>query len=64
MSSIIMNFSNVYIGQDFIHDDNSIYMDMSDITGTDCYCDDDAAAEIKGRIGNMPVKAVHYIDSG
>ena len=64
MSSIIMNFSNVYIGQDFIHDDNSIYMDMSDITGTDCYCDDDAAAEIKGRIGNMPIKAVHYIDSG
>ena len=64
MSSIIMNFSNVYSGQDFIHDDNSIYMDMSDITGTDCYCDDDAAAEIKGRIGNMPVKAVHYIDSG
>ena len=62
MSNIIMNFSNVYIGQDFIHDDNSIYMDMSDITGTDCYCDAAAVAEIKRRIENIPVKAVHYID--
>ena len=38
--------------------------DLSFLTGTNCYCDREAAAAIRYAIEKLPVCAVHLIDSG
>ena len=39
-------------------------VDLSLLTGTNCYCDREAAAAIRSAIEELPVCAVHLIDSG
>ncbi len=39
-------------------------IDLSDIRGTNCYCDDSAMEEIEKRLKDVPLKAIHFIDSG
>lgn len=62
--AVVMNFSNMYEKQTFKDKEGFIYEDVSDITGTDCYCDDKAAAGIKARIEQFSYRGIHYIDSG
>ncbi|MGN0407966.1 MAG: arginase family protein [Bacteroides sp.] len=64
MEYIAMNFSNVYERQDFKDAPDFCYTDVSDITGTDCYCDDDAVLKLKERIKDYSYRGIHYIDSG
>ena len=40
------------------------WVDAQDISGTNCYCDEEAAAEINRRTENVPVAGIHFIDSG
>ena len=37
---------------------------LEDIPGTNCYCDEEAIQEIRHRLENLPLKAIHLIDSG
>ena len=39
-------------------------IDMTDISGTNCYCDDIASAEIKSRLADADCGGIHLIDSG
>ena len=41
-----------------------IESDWSSIEGTECYCSSDAAAEIRSRIAEMPLRAAHYLGTG
>lgn len=61
---IVMNFSNIYENQSFKNNENAEYIDVSDIIGTDCYCDDAASGDIRARIAKCPLETVHFIDSG
>ena len=42
----------------------AVHLDMSGISGTNCYCDDEAAAKICERIAASPECKIHFIDSG
>lgn len=47
--------------------ETSIYIDCSDISGTDCYCDNDAVAAIREQIANAGIKnaeGIHFFDNG
>lgn len=39
-------------------------LDCRDISGTRCYCDDDAKAELLKRISGFSYAGIHFIDSG
>lgn len=40
------------------------WMELRDISGTNCYCDEEAIAEIGRRMENLPAAGIHFIDSG
>lgn len=72
----IQDFAGIYGEQPFMQalraNDNVRWMDCTQISGTDCYCDDDAQAELRkfmtevcdnaGNTGNQP--GVHFFDNG
>lgn len=54
---LYFNLSGVYNGK-------KPFIDLTDIPGTNCYCDDTAKAEIMHRIDSFDVPLVRFIDSG
>ena len=40
------------------------WVDMTDISGTNCYCDDEAAGAIRERLFPTERPGIHFIDSG
>ncbi len=63
-SVIIMDFTKVYRNQFFYLKTPYHFIDCTDIDGSDCYCDSEATKMIRNRIADLPVNAVHFIDSG
>lgn len=61
---IIMDFTKVYRNQFFYLRYPYQLIDCTDIEGTDCYCDSEATETISKRIADLPLRAVHFLDSG
>ncbi len=62
--TLVINLSGIYEQESFYQDDKSSrFIDLRDISGTNCYCDDEAAKEISRRIGSDPC-GLHFIDNG
>ena len=60
----VLNLSGIYEQESFyLSDKSSRFVDLKDISGTNCYCDDEAAIEILRRLGDDP-SGIHFIDSG
>ena len=71
MQITIHDFSGVYSEQQFMQSlresSEALWLDGSGIAGTDCYCDDDAVAAIRGQIADAGItdaRAIHFIDGG
>lgn len=64
MSNVVINFSGIYENQQFIEKAGLPVLDFSDISGTDCYCDDNAYDLIKERMDNLKLEGLHFVDSG
>ena len=43
---VIMDFSGIYQEEQFYEGEQISWIDLSDISGTNCYCDGDAQAQI------------------
>lgn len=54
----------IYINLSGIYDGFPCEMNCKDIEGTNCYCDDYAAEVLRERLRDVPVDAMHFIDSG
>ncbi len=63
MTSLLMNFSGIYRWQDFWKAAVA-EVDCSLVSGTDCYLDAEAEAEIRRKMEPYPVRGIHFIDSG
>ena len=59
-----MNFSGIYQEEQFYEGEQISWIDLSDISGTNCYCDGDAQAQILERMEKYPVSGIYFIDSG
>ena len=59
-----MNFTGVYENQEFYQDLGAVWLELGDIQGTNCYCDEEAEAAIKERISLMEPSGIHFLDSG
>ncbi len=64
MKPIIMNFSGIYREEDFLEDQEALWLDFQELQGVNCYCTPEAEKEIKERICDLPVQGIHFLDSG
>lgn len=62
----VMNMSGIYESQDFYPETGTCFLDMTDIPGTNCYCDEEAKEEIRRRLEESGAlrTQVHFLDSG
>ena len=63
-SIVLMNFSGIYEEERFWKERQVSWIDAKDIYGTNCYCDDEAIAEINKRTENPSFAGIHFIESG
>ena len=63
-SIVLMNFSGIYKEEKFWKDRQVSWIEVQDICGTNCYCDEEAIAEIYKRTESHSVAGIHFIDSG
>ena len=61
---VIMDFSGIYQEEQFWHDSQVCWMKMQDISGTNCYCAEEAVEEIQKRLENFSHTGIYFIDSG
>lgn len=61
---ILLNFTGVYDYEIFASSPCITHVDCRDISGVDCYCDEEARAKLRRRLAPYPAKALHFIDSG
>ena len=59
-----MNFTHVYEQERFINDIHFQWIDCTDLNGTNCYCDAEAAKVIRQRMAPYLPEGIHFIDSG
>lgn len=64
MQPIIMNFSGIYLEEEFLKNREALWLDFQKLQGVNCYCTPEAEEEIKETICNLPVQGVHFLDSG
>lgn len=60
----ILNFSHIYEEERFYQHERIHWIDCTDLSGTDGFCDEKAAKEIRKRISLEPIRRIHFIDSG
>lgn len=59
-----MNFSGIYEEEDFYKNTPYEWIDFRNMSGCNCYCDEDAKREILEVIHKIPDSKIHFIDSG
>ena len=80
VQTTILDFTGVYSFQPFMQglkgdsrlvsatsNAEILYIDCADISGTDCYCDDEAVETIRKRIADAGIKdasGIHFFDNG
>lgn len=61
---VIMNFTGIYEKESFHNGCKFLWLDLKEIQGTNCYCDEVAEAEIRKRMGEVGARGLHFLDSG
>ena len=71
MSITVCNFTNVYENQPFMEglklSGEATWIDLSGISSTDCYCDEEADTAIRKKIadaGTRTAQGIHFFDNG
>lgn len=61
---VITDFSGIYQQESFYKGRKTAWFDLQNISGTNCYCDDQAKKMILERIKDISPRGIHFIDSG
>ena len=61
---VLMILSGIYREEEFWKNRQVSWIELQDVCGTNCYCDEEAIAEINKRTENYPTAGIHFIDSG
>lgn len=61
---VIMDFSGIYGQEQFYEGEEAAWVEVQDIPGTNCYCDQEAMEKLRERIAEFPPEGIHFIDSG
>ena len=61
----VLDFSGVYRQVRFWEEqENTAYLDLTRQQGTNCYCDDEAAEQIRQKLAGLGPEGIHFLDSG
>ena len=60
----LLDLSGIYTRKKFWDGNNPVRIDLRDISGTNCYCEEQSAAEIRERTKNLCRNSIRFIDSG
>lgn len=63
-SIFLIDLSGVYDEQHFWRGEQPTWIRLKDLPGTNCYCDEQAAREIREKIRDCALAGIHFIDSG
>lgn len=61
---ILMNFTDIYKEQQFYRETDPIWLELSHLTGCNCYCDEEAAGMMRKELQTLPEDSIHFLDSG
>ena len=61
---VIMDFSGIYKGEQFFEGEKVSWLDVREIPGTNCYCDDEAKTQILEKLEKFSAGGIYFIDSG
>ena len=61
---VVLDFTHTYTKEDFPEEWDMVWEDCSAITGTNCYCDEDAQTLLRQRLALYNATGIHFIDSG
>ena len=61
---VMMDFSGIYEEEKFWKEEKVSWVNARDISGTNCYCDEEARMALRERIADFPAGGIHFIDSG
>lgn len=62
MFELFCNFSGIYRDEEIT--DSYPVLDFSGMEGTECFCSDEAASEIRSSLNGYPYSGIHWIDGG
>ena len=58
---VLMNFSGIYREEEFWKNRQVSWIELQDVCGTNCYCDEEAIAEINKRTENLLLPHVTFL---
>lgn len=61
---VLMNFSGIYKEQQFWQNKNMSWVEVQELTGCNCYCDEEAQSIIREKLQLYTGNGIHFIDSG
>lgn len=61
---VIMDFSGIYKEEQFFEGEKVSWLDVREIPGTNCYCDDEAKTQILEKLEEFSAGGIYFIDSG
>lgn len=61
---VIMDFSEIYKEEQFFEGEKVSWLDVREIPGTNCYCDDEAKTQILEKLEEFSAGGIYFIDSG
>lgn len=61
---VLMNFSGVLEEQQFYYGKDFEILDLKSLSGTNCYCDDEAKDKLTDILSEFSYGGIHFIDSG
>lgn len=64
MVMTVMDFSGIYEREPWMRERKERWISFRGLPGTDGYCTDEAAAEIRRRIAETHARGIHFLDSG
>ena len=64
---VLLDFSGIYETENFhrnISKEDLYWVNVRELSGTNCYCDDEAKTRLLKNIRTLPLSGIHFLDSG
>ena len=61
---VLMDFSGIYEEEQFWKQERVSWVSLQEVSGTNCYCDEEAMKFLKKKIADYSPNGIHFLDSG
>lgn len=61
---VLIDFTGVYREQEFYKKEEADWVDVRELSGCSCYCDEEAETALEKLLQSFPPEGIHFLDSG